>query len=111
MNELKVIDFKYGDWRDWFLTEDTKWGKAEKSRLFATINNKEFSVIAPVNINEITISYLHQSGEPKFLNSFGYKDYSIMYLRSSTNNCADRLDITIEFTSFKYIDSKYNKRE
>jgi len=106
MSELKVTDFKYGDWRDWFLTKEKRWELAEKDRLCVTINNKEFSVIAPVKISEITILYLHQSWKPNFLKSFGYMNHNINYLRSSINNCSDKLEITMEFISFEYVNSK-----
>ena len=111
MSELKITDFKYGDWRDWFLDKKKRWELVEKSRLFVTINNKELSIIAPVNISEITISYLHQSGEAQFLNGFGYMSYSTNYRRSSTNNYSDKLEITIEFISFEYVNSKFANRK
>lgn len=111
MNELKVIDFKYGDWRDWFINKKQRWDMVEKSRLYVIINNKEFSVIAPVKISEITISYLHQSGKPKFLNSFGYRNYNVNYIRSLASNCSDKLEITIEFMSFEHVEPKGNRRK
>ena len=95
MNELKIINFKYGDWRDWFISQKKKLKDAKKSLLTLFIGEKRISIMAPVNISEMTLLYISKHGIDFSSGvSLGYREYRIQH----THICSDHIQI---------IDGKY----
>lgn len=110
MNKLKVINFKYGDWRDWFIvSKKRKLKDAKKSQLTLLIGTKRVSVMVPVNISEMTLLYVSKHGIDFASGvSLGYKRYRIQH----THIFSDHIQIIdgkyigqtvlMNFTSFEY---------
>lgn len=102
--EVKIIDYKFGDYRDWFYDDPKKYVKYDTLNM--NINDVPVTTIAPVDIKELDLYikvdfYCSQL----YISHFSYKSYVFQFA-----TIPSRIQRSDKLWEVKIIISNFSKR-